>query len=161
MARTLDDGRDDAARTPTEGHGATTLSEARAPLDLLRRTILVVADDADMRLYLRSCLRAAPAPFDRVIEAADGLEALRLVRSEAVSVVIAGVNLPGLDGRRLTRAIRDDASLRHIVVLLVSGDGVPHDGIADGFLLEPFNSRQLLAALEKVAPQDPASPRIS
>ena len=127
-------------------------------MDLPRRTILVVDDDADMRLYLRSCLRAASAPFDRVIEAADGLEALRLVRSEAVDVVICDVNLPGLDGRRLTRAIRDDAALRHIAVLLVSGDGVPNDGVADGFLLEPFNSLQLLAALEKAAPHRPASP---
>jgi two-component system, chemotaxis family, chemotaxis protein CheY len=134
------------------------IREARDPVDLPRRTILVVNDDADMRLYLRSCLRvAASAPFDRVIEAADGLEALRLVRSEPVDVVISDVGLPGLDGRRLTRAIRDDASLRHIAVLLVSGDGMPKDSPADGFLVAPFNSSQLLAALEKVFPQRLAS----
>ena len=60
----------------------------------------------DMRLYLRSCLRGLALPFDRVIEAGDGLEALRLVRSGTVSLVISDVGLPGLDGRRLSRAIR-------------------------------------------------------
>ena len=77
----------------------------------LPRTVLLVDDDADMRLYLRSCLRGLASPFDRVIEAADGLEALRFVRSGSVDLVISDVGLPGLDGRRLTRAIRDDASL--------------------------------------------------
>jgi two-component system chemotaxis response regulator CheY len=131
--------------------------EARDSMDLPRRTILVVDDDADMRLYLRSCLRVAASPFDRVIEAADGLEALRLVRSEAVDVVISDVGLPGLDGRRLTRAIRDDASLRHVAVLLISGDGVVGDSAADGFLFKPFNSHQLVAALDRLVPQRPAS----
>lgn len=125
-------------------------------MDLPSRTVLLVDDDADMRLYLRSCLRRDTSPFDRVIEAADGLEALRLVRCESVDVVISDVGLPGLDGRRLSRAIRDDAALRHITVLLISGDGVMGDSAADGFLFKPFNSQQLLAALDGLGPRRPA-----
>ena len=114
-----------------------------------------------MRLYLRSCIRtAAPSSFDHVIEAADGVEARRLLRSVTVDLVISDVTLPGFDGPRLTRAIRDDTALRHIAVLLVSSDGVPKDSGADGYLLEPFNSRQLLAALDKVLPQHPVSPAL-
>ena len=125
------------------------------PLGLLPRTVLLVDDDADMRLYLRSCLKTLASPFDHVIEAADGLEALRLVRSGSVSLVISDVGLPGLDGRRLSRAIRDDAALHHVSVLLISGDGVLGDSIADGFLMKPFNSHQLAAALEGLAPRPP------
>jgi two-component system, chemotaxis family, chemotaxis protein CheY len=124
----------------------------------LLRTVLVVDDDADMRLYLRSCLRGLASPFDRVIEAADGLEALRLVRSGSVDLVISDVGLPGLDGRRLSRAIREDATLRHVSVLLISGDGVLADGTADGFLTKPFNSHQLFAALERLVPRRPMPP---
>jgi two-component system chemotaxis response regulator CheY len=120
------------------------------------RTVLLVDDDADMRLYLRSCLRGLASPFERVIEAADGLEALRLVRSGAVDLVISDVGLPGLDGRRLTRAIRDDASLHHVSVLLISGDGVLGDSVADGFLTKPFNSHQLFSALGGLTPRGPA-----
>ena len=114
------------------------------------RTVLLVDDDEDMRLYLRTCLRTTASPFDRVIEAADGLEALRLIRSEAIELVISDVGLPGLDGRRLTRAIRDDIRLNHVSVLLISGEAVIADGNADGFLSKPFNSRQLSAAIDRL-----------
>ena len=115
-----------------------------------RRTVLLVDDDEDMRLYLRTCLRTTSAPFDRVIEAPDGLEALRLLRSEAIELVISDVGIPGLDGRRLTRAIRDDARLSHVSVLLISGEAAIADGAADGFLSKPFNSRQLSAAIDRL-----------
>ena len=119
----------------------------------LPRTVLLVDDDEDMRIYLRSCLRSLTSPFDRVIEAADGLEALRLIRSESIDLVISDVGLPGLDGRRLIRAIRDDARLGHVLVLLISGEVALAEATADGFLLKPFNSRQLSAAIDQLPPR--------
>jgi len=120
------------------------------PVSALPPAVLIVDDDPDMRLYLRSCLRGLTSPFERVIEAADGLEALRLVRSGAVTLVISDVVLPGLDGRRLTRAIRDDVALSHVSVLLISGEVVLGESSADGFLTKPFNTHQLLAALDRL-----------
>ena len=128
-------------------------------VDTLPRTVLVVDDDADMRLYLRSCLRSLGSPFDRVIEAADGLEALRLIRSETVTLVISDVGIPGLDGRRLTRAIRDDTAMGHVSVLLISGEAPAATTGADGFLIKPFNTRQLSAALAALPPRPLAPPR--
>ena len=127
--------------------------EAEDQVSALPPTVLIVDDDADMRLYLRSCLRGLAAPYERVIEAADGLEALRLVRSGAVGLVISDVALPGLDGRRLTRAIRDDAALGHVSVLLISGETALGESAADGFLMKPFNSHQLHAALGRLPPR--------
>lgn len=122
-------------------------------------TVLLVDEDADMRLYLRSCLRSLSSPLE-VIEAADGLEALRLVRAGTVDLVISDVVLPGLDGRRLARAIRDDATLEHVSVLLISAGVRDADGSADGFLTKPFNSRQLMAALDGLAPRGPPTLRL-
>jgi CheY-like chemotaxis protein len=132
------------------------LHDGGESVDVLQQTVLIVDDDPDMRLYLRTCLRGLASPFERVIEAADGLEALRLVQSGTVRLVISDVWLPGLDGRQLCRAIRDDAALRHVFVLLISGDGAVNEKTADGFLLKPFNSRQLLAALDGMLPRQPA-----
>jgi len=129
--------------------------ETGEPSSLLPRTVLVVDDEPDMRLYLRICLRSLALPFGRVIEAADGLEALRVIRSEPVDLVISDVALPGFDGRRLTRAIREDAALHHVLVLLISSEAVLGDSAADGFLFKPFNTRQLAAALDKLAPRPP------
>jgi len=132
--------------------------EAGDRVDTICRTVLVVDDDADMRLYLRSCLRSLASPLDRVIEAADGLEALRLIRSETVTLVISDVGIPGLDGRRLTRAIRDDAMMRHVSVLLISGEAPAGATGADGFLIKPFNTRQLSAALAALPPRPSTTP---
>jgi CheY-like chemotaxis protein len=112
--------------------------------------VLIVDDDADMRLYLRSCLKSPGLQVEQVLEAADGLEALRLVRAGNVQLVISDIVVPGLDGRGLVRAIRSSPGLDEVVVLLISGEdragADEHD--ADGFLPKPFNSRQLQAALQ-------------
>jgi CheY-like chemotaxis protein len=127
--------------------------EASERVVALAQTVLLVDDDADMRLYLRSCLKNSASAFVRVLEAGDGLEALRLVRAGDVDLVICDVGLPGLDGLRLSRAIRKDAALSHVVVLLISGEAVTGDGNADGFLTKPFNSQQLAAALAALRPR--------
>jgi CheY-like chemotaxis protein len=124
-------------------------------VDPLPRTVLLVDDDADMRLYLRSCLRSLTVPYERVLEAADGLEALRMVRSEVVHLVISDVLLPGLDGSQLSRAIHADGALRHISVLLISGDAAIAETTSDVFLLKPFNGQRLLAALDRLKPRNP------
>lgn len=118
-------------------------------------TVLLVDDDPDMRLYLRSCLRSPALSVDRIIEAADGLEALRLARSGEVHVVISDIVVPGLDGRALCRAIRATPELDGVVLLLISGeDGIGSEATeADGFLAKPFNSRQLHAALQDLLPE--------
>lgn len=112
-------------------------------------TVLIVDDDADMRLYVRSCLRSLDARVGRVLDAADGLEALSLVRSGVVDVVVSDVVLPRLDGFALCREIKGDPATRDIPVLLISGqaEGPPPGVQADGFLAKPFNARELGMAL--------------
>ena len=111
-------------------------------------TVLIADDDTDMRLYLRSCLRGMGSRIGSVLEAADGLEALAIVQSGSIDIVICDVIMPGLGGHGLRRAIRDDPELRNLPVLLISGEprGAP-TGPADGFLAKPFNAGQLETAL--------------
>ncbi|HEX9894597.1 MAG TPA: response regulator [Gemmatimonadales bacterium] len=117
--------------------------------------MLLVDDDPDMRHYLRTCLRSPGLDVERVLEAADGVEALRLARLGGVHLVISDIVVPGIDGRALCRAIREHPELDEIAVLLISGeDGAGAAEVdADGFLAKPFNSQQLLAALEGLLPE--------
>ena len=93
-------------------------------MDVQPLTVLLAAGDPDMRYYLRGCLRHHAPPVARIVEAGDGLEALRAVRTGAVDLVISDVAIPALDGRRLARAIRaHPAAGRGLVVL--SGRGRP------------------------------------
>jgi CheY-like chemotaxis protein len=111
-----------------------------------------VDDDSDMRLYLRGCLLARNSPAQRVLEAADGEAALRLIRSEEVAPLVSDVLLPTMDGLALRRAIRRDPVHAHLPVLLISGEGGgPSDMDArDGFLPKPFNARQLISAVNRL-----------
>ncbi len=118
--------------------------------------VLIVDDDDDMRLYVRSCLEGLRCRPSLVLEAADGLTALRLARSGAVEVIISDVVLPVMSGRALCDAIRGDAGLHDIPVLLISGEDTA--GGADAFLAKPFNARQLLAALDGLLPAPRAPP---
>jgi CheY-like chemotaxis protein len=122
-------------------------AQAADPLAVIPPTVLLAAGDPDMRLYLRSCLRGPAAPPARVLEAADGLDALRLVRSGGVDLVIADMALPGLDGRRLRRALGEDPALTRVAVLLLDAEATGGECAADGVLAGPFNGRRLLGAL--------------
>jgi two-component system, chemotaxis family, chemotaxis protein CheY len=112
-------------------------------------TILIVDDDPDMQLYLRGCLRGLGETVGAVIGAADGVEALRRVRSEDIGLVISDVILPRMDGLALRRAIRGDGVHRHLPVLLISGEPDPSMGAGpdDAFLAKPFNAHELLNAV--------------
>jgi two-component system OmpR family response regulator len=122
-------------------------------LPVMPLTVLLVDDDADMRHYLRTCLRSPRLRFERILEAADGLEALRLAHTAGVDLVISDIVLPGIDGRALCQAIRAVPDLDRVALLLISGeDGAGPDVVADAFLPKPFNGRQLLAALEGLLP---------
>jgi two-component system, chemotaxis family, chemotaxis protein CheY len=115
-------------------------------------TILIVDDDSDMRIYLRGCLRGLGDAAGQVIEAADGVEALRRVHADGVGLVISDVVLPRLDGLALRQAIRDDSVHAHLPVLLISGDpgAVLLYEPADAFVAKPFNARELLAAVRSL-----------
>jgi two-component system, chemotaxis family, chemotaxis protein CheY len=115
-------------------------------------TILIVDDDPDMRLYLRGCLRGLGEAAGPVIDAADGVDALRRVRADGVGLVISDVVLPRMDGLGLRQAIRGDPVHAHLPVLLISGEReapLP-SGPDDGFLAKPFNARELLAAVRRL-----------
>ena len=111
-------------------------------------TVLVADDDPDMRLYLRGCLHGFGVA--RVLETADGANALRHARAAAVDIVISDLVMPGLDGVSLSAALKADAHTHHIRVLLVSGesDGLPAGTPADGFLAKPFNAAGLRSAID-------------
>jgi two-component system, chemotaxis family, chemotaxis protein CheY len=120
--------------------------------DVNATTILIVDDDPDMRLYLRGCLRGLGEAAGPVIDAADGVEALRWVRADLVGLVISDVVLPLMDGRALRQAIREDSLHAHLPVLLISGEpgaALPN-GPDDAFLPKPFNARELLAAVRRL-----------
>jgi CheY-like chemotaxis protein len=113
------------------------------------RRILVVEDDAHLRALLGDVL--SDEGYDIAL-AGDGREALDLLATSRCDLVLSDVMMPRLDGRALARAMREDAALRPIPLVLISAGGA---GIVAGvecaaFVPKPFAIEHLLQTVERV-----------
>jgi CheY-like chemotaxis protein len=129
----------------------------RKPAGAPPLTILVVDDDADMRVYVKRCLRALKRQPVRVIEAADGVEALAKARAGGVDLIVSDLVMPRLDGLALCRALQADAPARPIPVLLITGEASVEavwaragDVQVGAVLAKPFNARKLCAGVDRL-----------
>jgi two-component system chemotaxis sensor kinase CheA len=96
-------------------HAATPSPDSReAPR---KPRLLVVEDSLTTRALEMSILEAAGY---EVVSAANGVEALQLLRGQGIDLVVSDVEMPLLDGFALTTEVRRDEKLRHIPVILVT-----------------------------------------
>lgn len=136
---------------------ATTSDPAQA-----RNRLLIVEDNADIRIYLSQTLRDT---YD-VDEATNGTEALEKVLEQAYDLVLSDVSMPGMDGMELCRQIKTNILSSHIpVVLLTARTALLHkvEGLetgADDYITKPFNLqllqlriRNLIAIRERLKEQ--------
>ncbi len=80
--------------------------------------ILVIDDSYSVRITLDYCLRAAGHD---IILAEDGPEGLRLAAEKDVDLVLADVNMPGMNGVAVCRALKGHPDLQSLPVLLMTG----------------------------------------
>ena len=117
-----------------------------------KMVILVVEDNKDMRDYIRSIL----AEYYNVLEAAQGEEALNVLRSNNVDFIISDLMMPVMDGMELSRRVKNDFSMSHIPFLMLTAktsDEVRLESYkmgADAFLLKPFDENMLLARISNI-----------
>ena len=118
--------------------------------DLSDRTILIVDDSAIMRMVITLHLRRFTKA--RIDEAVNGIEAIAMMARERYDLVISDINMPGMSGIELLRAIRA-GSERDIPVILLTTKGEAKDrdiGMklgADRYLTKPVAVKELLLAV--------------
>ena len=126
-------------------------NDARTGEPVTRATILVVEDDATVRTVLTGRLRAVG---HEVQMAADGRRGLEAARRLAPDIVLTDWMMPEMTGMDLIRALRADAKLRSVyVVLLTSRDGIKDrvaglEQGADEYLIKPWSDEELLARIQ-------------
>jgi two-component system chemotaxis sensor kinase CheA len=120
------------------------------------RTVLVVDDSITTRTLEKSILEAQGY---RVLLAVDGLDALGVLRSgEAViDLVVADIEMPRMDGFSLLQAIKADAGLAALPVILMTSREAPEDvrrgmelGAEAYITKQKFDQRELLATIGRV-----------
>ena len=113
--------------------------------------LLVVDDEPDIRELLSASLRFAG--FE-VATAADGVEALVVVRSFAPDLVVLDVMLPRLDGFAVARQLRADGD--QTPVLFLTAKDATEDRVqgltlgGDDYVTKPFSLEEVLARIRAV-----------
>lgn len=94
--------------------------------------------------------------YNEVIEAGDGQEALEKLRQNKVDFVITDWNMPNMSGLDLTKAIRSDAQLSNLPILMVTTRGLKQDIIealkarVNNYVVKPFTPQVLKEKLDAV-----------
>jgi two-component system chemotaxis response regulator CheY len=113
--------------------------------------VLVVDDSGVMRKIVIRSLNAVG--FDDVVEASDGVEALRIFQETPISLVLTDWNMPNKSGIELTRDIRATGSTVPIFMITTEGERsrvleAIQAGVND-YLLKPFTPEQVREKLDK------------
>jgi phosphate regulon transcriptional regulator PhoB len=118
-----------------------------------RRQMLVVDDEPDIVELVAYNLKKEG--FD-VSSAADGEEALSVIRRGNFDFLILDLMLPGIQGMELCRVLRNDPKTAHIPIIMLTARGEEVDRIlgletgADDYMTKPFSPRELIARVKAV-----------
>lgn len=110
-------------------------------------TILIVDDEPPIRRLLRTTLSAHD---HRIVEAANGAEALSAMRHHRPDLVLLDLGLPDVDGLELIARLR---GLAHVPIVVLSSRGdeaakvAALDSGADDYVTKPFGAEELMARI--------------
>lgn len=114
--------------------------------------VLLVEDDPALRRYLEIVLQRAGY---EVVSAGDGLEAMKVLLSDRVDVVVTDALMPNLDGYELCRFVRSSEHLTHLPIILLSAldpkNSTDEAEQVDAFLAKPVSPEDLLSRITEVS----------
>lgn len=115
---------------------------------------LVVDDFSTMRRIVRNLLKELG--YTNVDEAEDGVVALQKLSGGGIDFVVTDWNMPNMTGIELLRAIRANAQIAHLPVLMITAEAKKENIIeaaqagASGYIVKPFTAATLSEKLAKI-----------
>lgn len=112
--------------------------------------ILVVDDESRIRSIIK---KYAEFEGHTVSEAGDGMEAVRLCRTEKFDIVIMDIMMPELDGFSACREIRKNSD---VPIIMLSARGEEYDKIngfnlgIDDYVVKPFSPKELMLRIDAI-----------
>ena len=116
--------------------------------------VLVVDDFSTMRRIVKNLLR--DLGFTNISEADDGSTALPMLQGGDFDFVVTDWNMPGMQGIDLLKAIRADANLAHLRVLLITAEAKKEQIVmaaqagVNGYIVKPFTAATLKTKIDKI-----------
>jgi len=124
----------------------TAASDDKKPL------ILIVDDEAEIRILLKDIL----SPHYELIEAADGISAIEILKHNRPELIISDILMPNMNGAELLAEIKNSRLTAHIPVVFLSSKSTLDEQIAsyerglEFFIAKPFNPRYLLSVVGRI-----------
>ena len=116
--------------------------------------ILVVDDFSTMRRIVKNCLQEIG--YTEIQEADDGNTALPMLQSGSFDFLITDWNMPGMPGLDLLKAVRADAKLAKMPVLMLTAEAKREQIIeaaqagVSGYVIKPFTAATLKEKIDKI-----------
>lgn len=117
------------------------------------KTILTVDDSASMRMMVSFTLKTLGY---KILEAGNGVEALRKMEDRTIDMLITDINMPQMDGITLVRKVREQQQYRFIPILVLTTESQDEKRLegkaagATGWIVKPFKPEQLAKVVRKV-----------
>ncbi len=117
------------------------------------RTILVVDDSAYVRRMIRFALGQEKY---RIIEANDGVDAVKCLESNPVDLIITDLKMPNLDGFDLIRFVRSRPKYEFLPVIMLTGEvdeksrEEARTAGVSAFIVKPFVPEQISGLIRSV-----------
>ena len=111
-------------------------------------TLLVVEDSPTMRQLIAFTLRRLHGC--RILEAVDGVDALKKMTTDKVDLVITDINMPMRDGLKLVTHIRGNTRTKRLPIVIVTTEGAEEDRKkalalgANAYIAKPIQPSDLL-----------------
>ncbi len=115
---------------------------------------LIVDDFSTMRRIVRGLLKEIG--YNNAEEAEDGVVALQMLKNAKFDFVVSDINMPNMNGFDLLAAIKADANLKHLPVLMVTAEARKEDIVraaqdgAAGYIVKPFTKATLEEKVQKI-----------
>jgi two-component system chemotaxis response regulator CheY len=120
----------------------------------MEHVCLVVEDSPMMRQLIVFTLKRIGGL--RVVEAADGLEALRHLAAQRFDIVLTDINMPVMDGLKLVHRVRADPTHAQVPIVIISTEGGSEDQRrafqlgATEYITKPIKAPQVTATVERL-----------
>lgn len=115
--------------------------------------ILVVDDFATMRKVIKNLLKNAG--YNNIVEAEDGADALRVLKSAKVEFIISDWNMPNMNGLEFLKAVRADNEFSDLPFLMVTAEALQDNVVmavkagVSNYIVKPFTAEILGEKIEK------------
>ena len=111
--------------------------------------VLIVDDSAAIRKILLRVLSQTDLDIGEVLEAGDGAEALAMLETKRIGLVLSDINMPKMDGLQFLTSVRSRSEWNGIPIIMITTEGSQAKVMeavqlgAQGYVRKPFTAEQI------------------